>query len=61
MSKALLQSETDRLVQDYLSNGGVIVQVPAGRKTVKTFSVSGSVANKGAKAINLRNSGYYKR
>ena len=52
---------TELLVLEYLLKGGEIKVVPVGRK-VKTFPmVRGSVAHKGAKAINLKNIGLYLR
>lgn len=52
---------TELLVLEYLLNGGEIKVAPVGRK-VKTFPmVRGSVANKGAKSINLKNIGIYLR
>ena len=52
---------TELLVLEYLLKGGEIKVAKTGRK-VKTFPmVRGSVANKGAKAINLKNVGLYVR
>jgi len=54
-------AETAELVKAFTAKGGQVTLVKPGRKTIKTFNVSGSVANKGAKAITLRNSGIFKR
>lgn len=54
-------AEAAALVKAFVAKGGQVTFVKAGRKTIKTFNVSGSVANKGAKAITLRNSGLFKR
>jgi hypothetical protein len=52
---------TELLVLEYLLKGGEITVAKVGRK-VKTFPmVRGSVAHKGAKAINLKNVGIYLR
>jgi hypothetical protein len=59
--RAAQAAVADALVQDFLAKGGEVTFVKAGRQTTKTFNVSGSVANKGAKAITLRNSGLFKR
>lgn len=58
--KAITEA-TELLVLEYLLNGGEIKVAKAGRK-VKTFPmVRGSVANKGAKSVNLKNVGIYLR
>jgi phosphoribosyl-dephospho-CoA transferase len=54
-------AEAAALVKAFVAKGGQVTFVKPGRKTIKTFNVSGSVANKGAKAITLRNSGLFKR
>ena len=61
LTKTQITAQTDAIVRDYMAKCGKIIVVPASRKTVKTFRMSGSVANKGAKAITLRNSGLYLR
>ena len=59
--RAAQSAETNALVQEFLAKGGQVTFVKPGRRTIKTFNFAGSVANKGAKAITLRNSGYFKR
>ena len=54
-------AEAAALVKEFVAKGGQVTFVKTGRKTIKTFNMAGSVANKGAKAITLRNSGVYKR
>lgn len=59
--RASQEAEMQVLVEKFLSSGKQVTFVKAGRKAIKTFSVSGSVANKGAKSVSLKNSGIYKR
>ena len=52
---------TELLVLEYLLKGGEITVAKVGRK-VKTFPATrGSVFNKGAKSVNLKNIGIYLR
>ena len=61
LTKAQITAETDAIIRDYMEKCGTIIKFDVSRKGVKTFRMSGSVANKGAKATTLRNSGLYHR
>ena len=63
-ARIAIQTETDRLVQEYLKNGGIIKVCPT-RRAANSYSwpasrQRSSVANRGRKSNTLRNQGLSK-